>query len=185
MIISYFSLSDAMAYMYKAVNGPSVLFLKMQHLTCLAHGLQRAPQEIRSYYPKTDQLISARKETFIKTPFRIAEVQEVNDSLRLSPQPITTLWGSWIGAVLYYPEYYDAVKEVVSLVGSKPCCFDQDSARSVTGQDTAIRLDLSRRAFPSASAIYTATREEWSTCTSFWVSETHWWLSTLLEASER
>ena len=49
---------DAAAYMTKAANGLKVLFPKMVHITCLAHGLHRVTETIRAFYPEVDRLIS-------------------------------------------------------------------------------------------------------------------------------
>jgi len=47
--------SDAAAYMVKAANGLSVLFPKMIHITCVAHGLHRVAEKIRVLYPEVDR----------------------------------------------------------------------------------------------------------------------------------
>jgi len=44
-------LRDAAPYMVKAIK---VFYLKMEHVTCLAHGLHRVVEEIRKHFPKVD-----------------------------------------------------------------------------------------------------------------------------------
>ena len=39
---------------------------------CLAHGLNRVGEEIRSKYPKVNKLVSNVKKIYLKTPLRIS-----------------------------------------------------------------------------------------------------------------
>jgi hypothetical protein len=46
--------TDAATYMLKAARGLKMLYLRMVHLTCLAHGLHRVAEEIRGNSPEVD-----------------------------------------------------------------------------------------------------------------------------------
>jgi hypothetical protein len=59
-------LSDAAPYMVKAGKGIKIMYSKMEHVTCLAHGLHRVAEEVRKCFPKVDQLISNVKKFFFK-----------------------------------------------------------------------------------------------------------------------
>ncbi|XP_018497207.1 uncharacterized protein LOC108865052 [Galendromus occidentalis] len=50
--------SDAARYMGRAAASLKVLFPRMIHVTCLAHGQHRVSEEIRGLFPKVDQLIA-------------------------------------------------------------------------------------------------------------------------------
>lgn len=54
-------LTDAAAYMIKSGQGLQSTYPKMIHLTCLAHGLHRVAEQIRSLNPEIDSLISSVK----------------------------------------------------------------------------------------------------------------------------
>jgi hypothetical protein len=59
-------LSDAAPYMKKAGDTIKVLYPKIIHITCLAHGLHRVAEEVRVNYPKVDKLESSVKQIFLK-----------------------------------------------------------------------------------------------------------------------
>jgi len=59
-------LSDAAPYMVKAGKGIKIMYSKMEHVTCLAHGLHRVAEEVRKCFPKVDQLISNVKKIVFK-----------------------------------------------------------------------------------------------------------------------
>lgn len=55
--------SDAMV---KAAKGLQIMYSKMIHITCLAHGMHRIDEEIRSIFPSVDRLICNIKKLFLK-----------------------------------------------------------------------------------------------------------------------
>jgi hypothetical protein len=56
-----FLVTDAAPYVLKAAKGLKILYPRMVHLTCLAHGFHRVAEEIRGSYPDVDILISNAK----------------------------------------------------------------------------------------------------------------------------
>ncbi|KAB0790223.1 hypothetical protein PPYR_15446, partial [Photinus pyralis] len=54
-------LSDAAPYIVKAGSGLKVLYPKLVHVTCLAHGLHRVAETIRTHYKDVDLLVSCVK----------------------------------------------------------------------------------------------------------------------------
>lgn len=58
--------TDAAAYMIAAINSLKVLFPKMLHVTCFAHGLHRLAEYVRHKFPEVNSLISAVKAVFTK-----------------------------------------------------------------------------------------------------------------------
>lgn len=105
--------TDAASYMQKAANGLSVLFPKMVHVTCVAHGLHRVCEEIRNIFPDVNSLISNAKKIFLKAPSRIQVFRDRAPHLQLPPEPIITRWGTWIEAALYYAENFEIIKEII------------------------------------------------------------------------
>jgi hypothetical protein len=59
--------SDAARYTIKAAKALQLLYPKMVHITCLAHALHRAAEEVRGSYPEVDKLIANGKKIFIKS----------------------------------------------------------------------------------------------------------------------
>lgn len=106
-------LSDAAPYMVKAGKGIKIMYSKMEHVTCLAHGLHRVAEEVRKYFPKVDQLISNVKKIFLKCPARIQFFREKAPNISLPPQPVLTRWGTWLSAANYYCEHFETLKEII------------------------------------------------------------------------
>ena len=53
--------TDAAAYMKKTAASLQILYPNMLHLTCLAHGLHRVAEEVRTHFQDVDKLISNGK----------------------------------------------------------------------------------------------------------------------------
>lgn len=85
----------------------------MIHLTCLAHGLHRIAEEVRSLFPDVDILISNIKKIFLKAPSRIQLFKSIAPNLNLPPQPILTRWGTWISAAIYYATNFEKIIEII------------------------------------------------------------------------
>lgn len=64
--------TDAAPYMCSAMNSLKVLFPKMIHLTCLAHGLNRVAEFIRGENTNANNLIAKVKSVFSKVCFNIS-----------------------------------------------------------------------------------------------------------------
>ena len=99
-------LTDAAPYMVKAGDALKVLYLKMIHVTCLAHGINRLAECVRFQFKNVDSLVSNVKKIFLKAPSRILKFKEMHPDIPLPPEPVLTRWGTWLAAVEYYCEYY-------------------------------------------------------------------------------
>jgi len=73
--------------MVKAGKNIKALYSKMEHVTCLAHGLHRVAEEVRAHFPKVDALISNVKKIFLKAPFRVIKFKCIGPTIPLPPQP--------------------------------------------------------------------------------------------------
>jgi hypothetical protein len=77
--------TNAAPYKLKAAKGLKVLYPRMVHLTCLAHGLHRVAEEIRGNYPDVDSLISNVKKIFLKAPLSVEKFKQAAPSLFFHP----------------------------------------------------------------------------------------------------
>ena len=105
--------TDAAPYMCKAMRALQILFPKMVHITCLAHGLHRIAELVRSTYLEVNRLISTTKSIFIKAPHRTHLFRELCPNVPLPPSPIITRWGTWLEAARYYAEHFENLNKVV------------------------------------------------------------------------
>lgn len=106
--------SDAAAYMLKAAVALKVFYPNLIHMSCLAHGLHRVAEEVRGSFPKVNVLVSSTKKVFVKAPIRVQCYRDALPNVPLPPEPVLTRWGTWIQAVEFYNENFDAVKSVVT-----------------------------------------------------------------------
>lgn len=106
--------TDAAPYMVKMGKGLSILYPNLTHVTCLAHGLHRLAEHIRSIFPDVDTFINNLKKIFLKSPSRIEVFKRLAPNLPLPPQPVVTRWGTWLRAVEYCSNNFDLLKIVLA-----------------------------------------------------------------------
>nr|CAH7762359.1 unnamed protein product [Callosobruchus chinensis] len=116
--------------MVKAGQALKVFYPKLLHITCLAHGLHRVAEEIRKEFGIVNKLISSTKKVFLKAPSRVQAYKERLPNLALLPEPILTRWETWLKAVLFYAENFEAIKEVVGQ-------FDSSEAIAINSSQLA------------------------------------------------
>jgi hypothetical protein len=81
-------LTDAAAYMKKAAVGLSVMYPKLVHVTCCAHGLHRVAEFIRDKFESVNLLVSSVKAVFVKANLRRAAFKRMLPDLPLPPEPV-------------------------------------------------------------------------------------------------
>lgn len=113
--------TDAAPYMLKAAGLLRTFYVNMIHLTCLAHGLHRVCEFIRSKFESVDKLISNCKKVFLKSPSRTNIFREKLPGVPLPPRPVITRWGTWMTAAFYYAQYFNEVKEVLDELQDEDC----------------------------------------------------------------
>jgi hypothetical protein len=128
--------TDAAPYMLKAATGLKMLYPRMVHLTCLAHGLHRVAEEIRVNYPDVDSLIYNVKKIFLKTSLRVEKFKQEAPSLSLPPMPVITRWGTWLDAAMCYCENYSTIEKIVGEL-------DSNEASSIKFVKELFSFDLS------------------------------------------
>lgn len=107
-------LSDAAPYMIKAGKVLQVFYPNLIHVTCFAHGVHRLAEEVRSTFGNVNKLISSTKKVFLKAPSRIKAYKAKLPKVPLPPEPVVTRWGTWVEAVLFYNEHFEAIKGIVN-----------------------------------------------------------------------
>lgn len=105
--------SDAAPYMMKAANTLKAFYSKMNHITCVAHGLHRVAEEVRGKFTNVDRVISSIKKTFRKAPNRVQLFKSEAPHLKLPPEPIITRWSTWINASNYYCENIETIRNII------------------------------------------------------------------------
>lgn len=106
-------LSDAAAYMKAAYNSLHVVFPKMTHVTCIVHGLNRVAEQVRIQYPNVNILVHSVKSIFLKARVRVRLFKTELPAVPLPPQPVITRFATWLSAIRYYSEHFDAIKQFV------------------------------------------------------------------------
>lgn len=89
------------------------IYPKVVHVTCLIHRLHRVCETIRSKFDDVNGLISSVKKIFTKAPSRIRLFKEKCPNIPLPPEPITTRWGTWLEAAVYYADHFVKIRNVV------------------------------------------------------------------------
>ncbi|PSN31351.1 hypothetical protein C0J52_25994 [Blattella germanica] len=111
--------TDAATYMIKAAKSIKDFYPKMVHITCLAYGLHRVAEDVRSYFPQVDALISNVKKILVKSPSRREHFKALAPGIPLPPQPIITRWGTWLEACFYFCEHFQTVKSFVNSLSTE------------------------------------------------------------------
>lgn len=104
--------------MLKAGKNLKVLYSKLLHVTCLAHGMNRVAEEIRSLFPDVDKFVANMKSAFRKAPSRIAIYKEKYPDLALPPSPVITRWGTWLEATEFYAQHFNEIKEIIDTINN-------------------------------------------------------------------
>ncbi|VVC44266.1 Hypothetical protein CINCED_3A008855 [Cinara cedri] len=79
-------LSDAPPYVKKVCTTIKALYSKMTHVICIARGLRRLTENIRSHIPRVDELVAKGQQVFLKTPSRVLLFK----TEALPPAPVLT-----------------------------------------------------------------------------------------------
>ncbi|XP_053965556.1 uncharacterized protein LOC128867942 [Anastrepha ludens] len=132
----------AAAYMISAMKSLQVLFPKMLHVTCFAHGLHRLVEFIRSEFHEGNLLISKVKAAFVKSTARRQLFKQSNPDIPLPLEPIVTRWGTWLQACDYYADKFDAIKSVVDYLNGADSECNQDGKKSVSSVQYSTRFGI-------------------------------------------
>ena len=73
-------------------KGIQIVYLKLIHVTCLAHGLHRLCESIRTHYSDVDNLIAYAKKNVLKSSSRIQIFKQFALGEQLPLEPIITRW---------------------------------------------------------------------------------------------
>lgn len=67
-------ISDAAPYMVKAAQAIQIFYPKITHLTCLAHGLHRVCEQIRTQHANVDRLVANIKKSIFKGTIQSGDI---------------------------------------------------------------------------------------------------------------
>ena len=119
-------ITDAAPYMKLAGEGLQLIYPKLIHITCVAHGLHNLAQYLMSKYKNVNRFVVCGKKIFLKAPNRVELFREVLPNTPLPPEPVKTRWGSWLRAVRYFAEHYDTFCEVIQQLDTEESAFIEE-----------------------------------------------------------
>ena len=103
-------LSDAASYMTACTATLKVFYLRLFHVTCLAHMLHNCAEKVRGAFADVDNLVARVKAVTIKNKSRQAQFKHIGSPL----EPVVTRWGTWLKVADYYANNLIEVKKIVS-----------------------------------------------------------------------
>ena len=128
-------ITDAAPYMRLAGEGLKLIYPKLLHITCVAHGLHNLSQYLMSDYKNVNRFVVCAKKIFLKSPNRVDLFREVLPNTPLPPEPVKTRWGSWLRAVRYFAENYDMFCEVIDKLDSEDSAFIEEIKKIIANTD--------------------------------------------------
>jgi hypothetical protein len=72
------------------------------YFTCLAHGLQRVAEEVRTKFSQVNKFILMTEKVFLEAPHRNQSYKQHWPDATLPSEPVPTRWRTWIEAVNFY-----------------------------------------------------------------------------------
>lgn len=126
--------TDAAPYMVATMGALKILYPKMVHVTCAAHGLHRVAELVRTSFNDVNKLISNVKKTFTNAPRRKLLFQTMFSGIPLPPRPVITRWGTWIQAAIYFADNFEKFEEFFNELDQN------DDAKCVLEARAAIRI---------------------------------------------
>ncbi|KAG0434848.1 hypothetical protein DMUE_5002 [Dictyocoela muelleri] len=102
-------LTDSTRYMMLCEKNLKLLYPNMLHVTCFMHILHNCANKIRIAYPNVEYVIASVKQLVHKNIRKKTLFGEIGNP----PQPILTIWGTWLDAIFYYAENFEEVKEII------------------------------------------------------------------------
>jgi len=118
------------------------------HVTCIAHGLNRVAETVKSLFPLANRMMWSVKAVFKKAPSRVLKYKELNPNLPLPPEPIQTRWGTWLIAADFYAAHFDKIKLVINEL-------DKTDAVSIKNAQTLFEMGSLRNELACLTANFT------------------------------
>ena len=134
--------TDGAAYMVKAGKALRNFYPRMVHVTCLAHGLHRIAETVRSSYPITDKFVSSMKKIFLKAPGRITAFKEQYPEIPLPPKPVIVRWGTWLTTVQYYAKYFNEIELFVSTLDENEAACVADVKKLLKKNKNELKMEI-------------------------------------------
>ena len=100
-----------MGQLYDSLHSDvKVLYLRLFHVTCLAHMLHNCAEKVCGAFADVDNLVARVKATTIKNKSRQAQFKHIGSPL----EPVVTRWGTWLKATDYFADNVIEVKKIVN-----------------------------------------------------------------------
>ena len=103
-------LSDAANYMTASSTALKLLYLKLFHITCIAHLLHNYMEKVSSHFQDIDNLIAHVKASTVKNKAH----RQIFSDIGNPPKLIVTYWGSWLHVAEYYATNLVKVHEIIN-----------------------------------------------------------------------
>jgi hypothetical protein len=110
-------MTDQASYMVLAGKNFKSFFPNLNHITCIAHALNRVCSSIQENLKLVNKLISNMKKVLLNSKSKEAVYREIT-GLKLPPTPVLTRWCTWLETANYYRENYTKVKRIVDSLKS-------------------------------------------------------------------
>jgi hypothetical protein len=105
--------TDQASYMLKPCEHLKINFPNLNHITCLAHCLNRVCEKIRVKFKGVNSLISNIKKNSDQMFAKMKSFFAKKSGLKVPKYPCITRWGTWLNTAFYYKNNYNKVKSFI------------------------------------------------------------------------
>lgn len=107
-----------------------MFFPKLKHVTCLAHALNIAAEEIKERNPIANDFVYNIKCALSKSNFRKQLYLEKCPGLPYPPTPIQCRWNTWMEAAAFHAVNFSSIKQFITSMGAT-AAFETNLKRMV------------------------------------------------------
>jgi hypothetical protein len=111
-------ITDQASYMLLAGKNLKGIFPNLNHVTCIAHALNRVCSSIQENLDFVNKFVSSMKKVFLNSKSKQELYKEVT-GLRLPPVPVPTRWCTWLETANYYRENFTQMNKFVDQLKSE------------------------------------------------------------------
>ena len=107
-----FSLISQNTLAVKKMKEQDISFPHLHHISCLLHAVDLVSFQIMVYSQTVNSFLVEEKH-FLQNSGKRKRIFKTETQLPLPPFPVITRWGSWLTAVKYHVEHFDAIKTLL------------------------------------------------------------------------
>jgi hypothetical protein len=104
--------TDQASYMVLAAKNLKTFSPSLNHITCIAHALNRVCSAIQENLNKVNRFVLSMKKVMLNSKSKQSSYRELT-RLKLPPDPVVTRWCTWLEAANYYRENFNSVKKLI------------------------------------------------------------------------